>query len=141
MTQPTIGVVRSSGRKTANVCVKLVPSSSSQIIVNGKPASVYFQENAVYLQNILTAYELGKIESQLLKIETKYDAFIQVTGGGLSAQSQAIRLGLCKSFLEIYPHLRSYFKKRGFLTRDARIKERRKYGLKKARKAPQFSKR
>lgn len=141
MTQPTIGVVRSSGRKTANVCVKLVPSSSSQIIVNGKPASVYFQENAVYLQNILTAYELVKIESQLLKIETKYDAFIQVTGGGLSAQSQAIRLGLCKAFLEVYPHLRTYFKKRGFLTRDARIKERRKYGLKKARKAPQFSKR
>ena len=141
MTQPTIGVVRSGGRKTANVCVKLVPSSSSQIIVNGKPASVYFQENAVYLQNILTAYELVKIESQLLKIETKYDAFIQVTGGGLSAQSQSIRLALCKSFLEIYPQLRSYFKKRGFLTRDARIKERRKYGLKKARKAPQFSKR
>jgi len=141
MTQPTIGVVRSGGRKTANVCVKLVPSSNSQIIVNGKPASVYFQDNAVYLQNILTAYELVKIESQLLKIETKYDAFIQVTGGGLSAQSQAIRLALCKSFLEIYPHLRSYFKKRGFLTRDARIKERRKYGLKKARKAPQFSKR
>lgn len=141
MTQPTIGVIRSGGRKTANVCVKLVPSSNSQIIVNGKPASVYFQDNAVYLQNILTAYELVKIESQLLKIETKYDAFIQVTGGGLSAQSQAIRLALCKSFLEIYPHLRSYFKKRGFLTRDARIKERRKYGLKKARKAPQFSKR
>jgi small subunit ribosomal protein S9 len=141
MTQPTIGVIRSGGRKTANVCVKLVPSSNSQIIVNGKPASVYFQDNAVYLQNILTAYELVKIESQLLKIETKYDAFIQVNGGGLSAQSQAIRLALCKSFLEIYPHLRSYFKKRGFLTRDARIKERRKYGLKKARKAPQFSKR
>ena len=141
MTQPTIGVIRSGGRKTANVCVNLVPSSNSQIIVNGKPASVYFQDNAVYLQNILTAYELVKIESQLLKIETKYDAFIQVNGGGLNAQSQAIRLALCKSFLEIYPHLRSYFKKRGFLTRDARIKERRKYGLKKARKAPQFSKR
>jgi small subunit ribosomal protein S9 len=141
MIQPTIGVIRSGGRKTANVCVKLVPSSSSQILVNGKPASLYFQNNAVYLQNILTAYELVKIESQLLKIETKYDAFIQVTGGGLSAQSQAIRLALCKSFLEIYPHLRTYFKKRGFLTRDARIKERRKYGLKKARKAPQFSKR
>jgi small subunit ribosomal protein S9 len=141
MTQPTIGVIRSGGRKTAHVCVKLIPSSSSQIIVNGKPASLYFQENAVYLQNILTAYELVKIESQLLKIETKYDAFIEVNGGGLSAQSQAIRLALCKAFLEVYPHLRTYFKKRGFLTRDARIKERRKYGLKKARKAPQFSKR
>jgi small subunit ribosomal protein S9 len=141
MTQPTIGVIRSGGRKTATVCVKLIPSSSSQIIVNGKPASIYFQENAVYLQNVLTAYELVKIESQLLKIETKYDAFIEVNGGGLSAQSQAIRLALCKAFLEVYPHLRSYFKKRGFLTRDARIKERRKYGLKKARKAPQFSKR
>lgn len=141
MTQSTIGVTRSGGRKTANVCVKLVPSSTSQIFVNGKPASVYFQENAVYLQNILTANELVKTESQVLKLETKYDAFIQVTGGGLSAQSQAIRLALCKAFLEVYPDLRSYLKKRGFLTRDARIKERRKYGLKKARKAPQFSKR
>lgn len=141
MTQPTSEVIRSGGRKRAHVCVKLVPSSTSKIIVNGKLASIYFQDNAVYLQNILTTDELLKIESKLLNIETKYDAFIQVTGGGLSAQSQAIRLALCKAFLEIYPQLRSYFKKRGYLTRDARIKERRKYGLKKARKAPQFSKR
>ena len=88
----------------------------------------------MYLQYILTAYEM-------VKTETQYDALIQVEGGGLSAQAQASRLALCKAFVEIFPNLRSYFKKRGFLTRDARIKERRKYGLKKARKASQFSKR
>ena len=134
MTQPITGLIQSGGRKAATACVKLVPGSGTTILVNGKPASVYFQDNAVYLQNILTAYEL-------VKTETKYDAFIRVEGGGLSAQAQASRLALCKAFLEVFPNLRTYFKKRGFLTRDARIKERRKYGLKKARKAPQFSKR
>ena len=77
----------------------------------------------------------------MVKTETKYDASIKVEGGGLSAQAQACRLALCKAFIEFFPHLRPYFKKRGFLIRDARIKESRKYGLKKARKAPQFSKR
>jgi len=76
-----------------------------------------------------------------VKTEAKYDAHIVVQGGGLSAQAQAIRLALSKAFVEIFPDYRKSFKKPGFLTRDARIKERRKYGLKKARKAPQFSKR
>jgi small subunit ribosomal protein S9 len=134
MSQQTNQFIQSGGRKTARAAAKLVPGSSSQIIVNGKTASVYFQDNAVFLQNILTVYES-------IKTETIYDAFIEVKGGGLSSQAQASRLALCKAFLEVFPNLRSYFKKRGFLTRDARIKERRKYGLKKARKAPQFSKR
>jgi small subunit ribosomal protein S9 len=127
-------LIQSGGRKTATARVKLVPGSGTSILVNGKPAAIYFQNNPVFLQNILTAYDS-------VQTETKYDAFIDVQGGGLHAQAQAIRLALCKAFLTIFPNLRIYFKKRGFLTRDARIKERRKYGLKKARKAPQFSKR
>ena len=102
--------------------------------VNGKPASEYFQNNAVYLQNLFTP-------NDLVKTEATYDAYIFVNGGGLSAQAQAVRLALSKAFVEIFPDYRNSFKKPGFLTRDARIKERRKYGLKKARKAPQFSKR
>jgi len=124
----------SGGRKTAKARVQLIPGSGGSLFINGKSAADYFQNNAVYLQTILTA-------SELVKIETKYDAQILVQGGGLSAQAQAIRLALSKAFIELLPDSRSSFKKPGFLTRDARIKERRKYGLKKARKAPQFSKR
>ena len=134
MTQQPIALIQSGGRKTAIASVKLVPGSGTNIFINGKPAANYFQNNAVYLQTITTAYECVKTES-------KYDALIKVEGGGLNAQAQAIRLALCKAFLPVFPNLRSYMKKRGFLTRDARIKERRKYGLKKARKASQYSKR
>lgn len=134
MAKSIFGLIQSGGRKTATASVKLVPGSGTNIIVNGKPASIYFQNNAVCLQNILTAYDI-------VKAETQYDAYIFVQGGGLSAQAQAIRLALCKSFVEVFPNFRNSFKKPGFLTRDSRIKERRKYGLKKARKAPQFSKR
>jgi small subunit ribosomal protein S9 len=124
----------SGGRKTAIARVQLIPGSGTNVFVNGKSASEYFQNNAVYLQNILTP-------SNLVKTEAKYDAHIIVEGGGLSAQAQAVRLALSKAFVELFPDYRKSFKKPGFLIRDARIKERRKYGLKKARKAPQFSKR
>lgn len=134
MTQSLSSLVHAGGRKSASARVQLIPGSGTSIIVNGKPAEQYFQQNPVYLQFILSAYDM-------VKTETQYDAIISVQGGGLSAQSQAIRLALSKAFIEIFPNLRTHIKKRGFLTRDARIKERRKYGLKKARKAPQFSKR
>jgi len=127
-------LTHSGVRKNARARVQLTPGSGQIITVNGKPAEIYFQQNPVYLQFILSAYEM-------VKTETQYDATIYVEGGGLSAQAQASRLALCKAFIEIFPNIRSYVKKRGFLTRDSRIKERRKYGLKKARKAPQFSKR
>jgi len=127
-------VIESGGRKTASARVKLVPGSGNTLLVNEKPISVYFQNNPVLLKTISIAYDL-------LKTDKKFDAFIQVEGGGLSAQSQAIRLALCKAFLEFFPNSRTHFKKQGYLTRDSRAKERRKYGLKKARKAPQFSKR
>lgn len=134
MTHSISDLVHVGGRKNARARVQLIPGSGTIITINGKPASVYFQENAIYLQHILAAYDM-------IKTETQYDAIIRLSGGGLNAQAQATRLALCKAFVEVFPNLRSYFKKRGFLTRDARIKERRKYGLKKARKAPQFSKR
>jgi len=120
-------------KKDTNITMKVVVEGN-KITINGKVASEYFQDQAIYLQYIQAAYDL-------VKTETQYDANIQVSGGGLTAQAQATRLALCKAFVEVFPNLRGYFKKRGFLTRDSRIKERRKYGLKKARKASQFSKR
>jgi len=124
----------SGGRKTAIARVQLVPGSGGTIVINGKTAAEYFQTNAVYLQNLL-------LVTDLVKTEEKYDAYVSVQGGGLSAQAQAVRLALSKAFVEMFPDYRKAFKNPGLLTRDARIKERRKYGLKKARKAPQFSKR
>jgi small subunit ribosomal protein S9 len=134
MTKSLSGSIQSGGRKTAKARVQLIPASGGTLVVNGKTASDYFQNNAVYLQNLLTPIDL-------VKTETKYDIHVSVEGGGLSAQAQAVRLALSKVFIEVFPDYRKTFKKPGFLTRDARIKERRKYGLKKARKAPQFSKR
>jgi len=134
MTHSTPHLIHSGGRKSARARVQLHSGSSAAIIINGTPAELYFQQSPIYLQYILTPYDM-------VKTETQYQVNIQVEGGGLSAQAQAIRLALCKAFIEILPNLRSYFKKRGFLIRDSRIKERRKYGLKKARKASQYSKR
>ena len=77
----------------------------------------------------------------LLEVETKYDVFVNVIGGGYTGQAGAIRLGIARALLEAEPECRPALKKAGFLTRDPRAKERKKYGLKKARRAPQFSKR
>ena len=77
----------------------------------------------------------------LLGLEGKYDVVVRVSGGGVSGQAGAIRHGLSRALLQFNPELRSTLKKAGFLTRDPRMKERKKYGLKAARRAPQFSKR
>ena len=71
----------------------------------------------------------------------KYDVFVNVQGGGFTGQAGAVRHGISRALLEADEELRPVLKKAGFLTRDSRMKERKKYGLKKARKAPQFSKR
>ena len=126
--------IQTGGRKQARASVQLTSGSGTKIIINGKPATTYFQDNSIFLQHLLNVYEI-------VGDGAKYDATISVEGGGLSAQAQASRLALSKAFLSFFPNLRKTFKERGFLTRDARIKERRKYGLKKARKASQFSKR
>ena len=133
MTHATI-ILESGGRKTAHAHVKLVPASENMFLVNNQSLSAYFQNNPVFLKPITTVYDL-------LETDQKFSASIKVEGGGLSGQAQATKLALSKAFLGFFPNSRGHFKKEGFLTRDARIKERRKYGLKKARKASQFSKR
>lgn len=120
-------------RKSAVARVRLYPNGKGEIHVNEKPAQDYF--------SLLTS--MGKVKQplKLTGLTTKFDISAKVIGGGPNAQAEAIRHGISRALLEFDSELRSTLKKAGLLTRDARIKERKKPGLKRARRAPQFSKR
>ena len=120
-------------RKKAIARVRLIPGGNGTIVINDRTFEDYFPMGT--LQYIV------KQPLALLDIETKYDVFVNVVGGGYTGQANAIRLGISRALLEAEEGCRPALKKEGFLTRDARAKERKKYGLKKARRAPQFSKR
>nr|UXD06423.1 ribosomal protein S9 [Eutreptiella sp. CCMP1594] len=120
-------------RKSAKAQVSLL-SGSGKILINGRDGVEYFQYNPKMIYTIQSPL-------RVLGLEESYDILVKAVGGGLSGQSEAIKLGVSRALCEIDPTSRSLLKPEGFLTRDARVKERRKYGLKKARKAPQFSKR
>jgi small subunit ribosomal protein S9 len=123
-----------TGRRKCSVArVRLVPGTG-QLTVNKKPGEVYFQFNANYLGVIK-----GPLET--LGMENDYDILVTAEGGGLTGQSDAIRLGVARALCELDPGNRPPLKVEGYLTRDPRAKERKKYGLHKARKAPQYSKR
>lgn len=120
-------------RKTAVAKVKLI-NGTGEIHINKRPSDLYFQFNSQYIKNLKAPLtELG--------LEDNFDLFIDTKGGGLRGQTDAIKLALSRVLVLISPEKRSLLKKGNFLTRDYRAKERKKYGLKKARKAPQFSKR
>ena len=119
-------------RKEAIVRVRLVPGSG-QFTLNGRTMDQYFP-NKVHQQLIrepLVTLEKGE----------QYDVIALLKGGGVTGQAGALRLGIARALIEIEADDRPALKKAGFLTRDPRVKERKKYGLKKARKAPQYSKR
>ena len=120
-------------RKKAIARVRLIPAGSGTIVINDRTFEDYFPQGT--LQYIV------KQPLVLLEAENKYDVFVNVIGGGYTGQAGAIRLGIARALLEAEPDSRPALKKEGFLTRDPRAKERKKYGLKKARRAPQFSKR
>lgn len=120
-------------RKSAIARVRLVPGSG-QLIVNGRPGDNYFGYNANYLS-------VAKAPLETLGLESEYDILVKAIGGGLTGQSDAIRLGVARALCQLDPENRSPLKSEGYLTRDPRAKERKKYGLHKARKAPQYSKR
>jgi small subunit ribosomal protein S9 len=120
-------------RKTSTAKVILVPGSGS-MFVNQKPGEVYLQYNSQYIN-------ASKIPLTTLGLENMYDIYVNTHGGGLKGQSDAIKLGVARALCYMSPENRLSLKSKGFLTRDARRKERKKYGLRKARKAPQFSKR
>lgn len=120
-------------RKSAVARVRLVPGSG-QMVINGKPGDNYLQGNPSYIG-------LAKAPLETLGLENEYDILVNVTGGGLTGQADSIRLGVARALCELDPENRKPLKTEGYLTRDPRAKERKKYGLRKARKAPQYSKR
>ena len=120
-------------RKSAVARVRLVPGSG-EIVVNKKPGNIYFNRIPSYLQNIQ-----GPLET--LGLESDYDILVNAHGGGLTGQADAIKLGVARALCELAHENRPPLKAEGYLTRDPRAKERKKYGLHKARKAPQYSKR
>mgnify|MGYP000980881349 CR=1 FL=1 len=119
-------------RKNAVAKVRLYPGTGN-FTVNGRTLDEYF--------GLETLKQIIRQPLELTNSLNRFDIIVDVASGGLSGQAGAIRHGIARALVEAQPDLRPIIKKAGFLTRDPRMKERRKYGLKKARKAPQFSKR
>lgn len=119
-------------RKEAIARVRIVPGTG-QWTINGRSLDKYFP-NKVHQQIVNEPFVT-------LGAEGKFDVIARISGGGVTGQAGALRLGVTRALTLVDPENRPSLKKAGFLTRDARVKERKKYGLKKARKAPQYSKR
>lgn len=119
-------------RKSAVARVRILPGTG-KIEVNGKDLSSYFM-NPSLEQEVVAPFKVTETEG-------KFDLYVNVGGGGLSGQAGACRHGVASALTAVDENLRPILKKAGYLTRDPRMKERKKYGLKKARKASQFSKR
>ena len=122
-----------TGRRKNSVARVRVYTGTGKITINDRDIDDYFGLETLKLL----------VNSPLVLTETegKFDVVVNVVGGGCSGQAGAIRHGLSRALLQFNPELRTTLKKAGFLTRDPRMKERKKYGLKAARRAPQFSKR
>jgi len=120
-------------RKTSVARVRLTPSAKSSVTVNDKSVEDYFK---VAIQRAIVADAISK-----LKLEQKFTITAKVNGGGINGQAEAIRHAIARALIVHDLSLRGTLKKAGYLKRDPRAKERRKFGLKKARKAPQWSKR
>lgn len=124
---------RGTGRRKHSVArVRLLPGDG-KIIVNGRDVTEYFGRPILEMRVREPLKTVG--------VADRYDVIVNVYGGGLSGQAGAIRHGVARALCEVDPEFRGPLKKAGFLRRDPRMKERHKYGLKKARRAPQFSKR
>ncbi len=120
-------------RKSASARVRLYPGGSGNVIVNDKEAQEYLPREGDVQIMMRPLTTVGQ--------ETQYDISVHVNGGGITGQRDAIQLGIARALLKVDPDLRSDLKPKGFLTRDARVKERKKPGLKRARKAPTYTKR
>lgn len=122
-----------TGRRKCAVARTRITTGSGKILVNGVELEKYF--------DLDTLIKIVKQPLVLTETETSVDVVVNIYGGGKSGQAGAIRHGITRALMEFRPELRAALKKAGFVTRDSRKKERKKYGLKKARRAPQFSKR
>lgn len=126
-------------RKTSTARVRITSSSKTSFIVNGKEAREYFQTEEMR-RLVQDPIIKGAIVTEG-KIQQKWKIEVKVTGGGQHSQAEAVRHGLARAISEVDTESRPKMKTLGYLKRDPRSKERRKFGLKKARKAPQWSKR
>jgi small subunit ribosomal protein S9 len=120
-------------RKNASARVRLFPGGTGKFVVNERPVEQYLprpNDMEILMEPLIT---VGQANS--------YDISVHVDGGGVSGQRDAIKLGIARALLKIDPDMRGVLRARGLLTRDARVKERKKPGLKRARKAPTFTKR
>ena len=120
-------------RKNAVAKVTLLPGKGL-LVINNKPGESYLQYNSQYINTV-------KAPLQTLGLQDNYDLYINTHGGGIKGQTDAIKLGLSRALCYVSSEHRQQLKNEGLLIRDSRSKERKKYGLRKARKAPQYSKR
>ena len=122
------------GKRKQSIARIIIHPGNGTLIINKISGEKYLQYNTTYLNNIRSPLKK-------LNLEKQFDIIAIVKGGGLTGQTTAIQLGVARLISKINPENRSLLKQYGLLTRDSRIKERKKYGLRKARKAPQYSKR
>jgi len=122
------------GRRKESVAQVLITAGTGNVLINDKNAKEYLQNNEARFLRINQPLET-------LNLANTFDISVKTKGGGIAGQTDAICLAISRALIECDPNNRSPLKNNGLLTRDARIKERKKYGLKKARKASQFSKR
>ena len=120
-------------RKLATARVRLFSGGEGTIVVNDKPLEEYFVRD----MDVLTL--MGPLKATAT--EHRFNVSVRVKGGGIAGQAGAVRLGIARALLKVNPELRPILRKGGFLSRDPRVKERKKPGLKRARKAPQYTKR
>jgi small subunit ribosomal protein S9 len=125
--------VRATGRRKESIARVRLSPGSGRFLLNGRTIEEYFPRPV--LRMVVTE------PLRLTNTSERFDVIASLEGGGISGQAGALRHGIARALCEADPTLRGELKKKGLLTRDARVKERRKYGLKKARKAPQYSKR
>lgn len=132
--QASVAVYQATGRRKESIArVRLVPGSGKFNINGGRSLEEYFPIRTTQITITRPLTVTGA--------QSRFDIIANINGGGASGQAGALRHGLARALAEADPELRTDLKKAGFLTRDSRMTERKKYGLKKARKKPQFSKR
>jgi small subunit ribosomal protein S9 len=122
-----------TGRRKEAIARVRVSPGSGDMLINGRTLEEYFPTRVHRMVAQSPLRSIGR--------EKEYDVLATIEGGGVNGQAGALRLGIARALIDLEPDLRGQLKSEGYLTRDAREKERRKYGLKKARKAPQYSKR
>jgi small subunit ribosomal protein S9 len=126
-------LVQATGRRKESVARVRLKDGSGQVVLNGKPLEAYFPTMATRMR-VMEPLSLTQTQG-------RYDIDASLDGGGTTGQADALRLGIARALVELDPELRGVLKKAGMLTRDSRVVESKKYGLRKARRAPQYTKR